>query len=519
MYDLVIKNGKIIDGTGSPSFWADIAIENGKIAKIDKRIEGGKEVIDATGLTVTPGFVDSHGHADNAFLEYPDLIEKIEQGITTTVGGQCGDTKAPIGKDVLKEAPVPVGNFGTNHEVYRTMGTLLDIAKELPQGTNSLTFVGHSGLRSAAMGMEDREPTKEELETMKSLLREAMEHGAIGVSFGLFYAPGCFSKTDEVKELAKVAADCGGMISAHIRDEGYFAYKAVEEMINVAKYSGARCVLSHHKAEYKENWGKVNHTLRMIDEANAEGYDIYCDVYPYNASHTRLSAMVIPGEFRTEGDAGIVRHLHNEDVRQEIKNYLKKKYGEDYSWIQVTICQAYPEYEGKTIPEIAKIHGTDCYDAMFDIIRDSKNICSACYFTMCEEDIETVLAHPRAMVCTDSSVAAANKVYHPRLRATFPRVLGKYVRERKVTTLVEMIRKITAMPAAVYGLKNKGLLREGFDADICIFDENTIIDRASFADCTKRAEGLNYVILGGQVVVENAVYNGKKMGRILLRNE
>lgn len=518
MYDVVIKNGKVIDGTGSPSYFADIAISDGKIAKIAKNIEGGKENIDAAGLVVTPGFVDSHGHGDNAILTYPDQIEKIEQGITVSVGGQCGDTSAPIGKHLLAEEPVQIAEFGTNHKVFRTMGTMLDIAKNVPQGTNTITFVGHNALRTAAMANEDREPTKEEMDVMKELLIEAMEHGALGVSFGLFYAPGCYSKTDEVKALAKVAAEHGGMISAHIRNEGYFAYRAVEEMIEVAKYSGARCVLSHHKAEYKENWGKVNHTLRMIDEANEEGYDIYCDVYPYNASHTYLPSMVIPEEYRTEGNAGIVRHLADPDTRRIIKEYLKDQYGEDYSWIQIAICGAHPEYEGKTVPEIAKMRGTDCYDAMFDMIVDCKGVCSGCYFTMCEEDIETVLAHPRAMVCTDSSVARANKVYHPRLRATFPRVLGKYVRERKVTTLTEMIRKITAMPAAVYGLKNKGILREGFDADICIFDADKIIDRASFADCTKRAEGLNYVILGGQVVVENAVYNGKRMGRILLRN-
>ncbi len=519
MFDIVIKNGKIIDGTGSPSYFADIAISGGKIARIAKNIEGGKEVIDATGLTVTPGFIDSHGHGDYAILPFPGQIEKIEQGITVSIGGQCGDTAFPIGKHTLKEAPVPVGEFGTNHEVYKTAGTFLDIAKDVPQGMNTLTYVGHGAIRSAVMAMENRKPTADELEQMKQLLIDAMEHGAVGISFGLFYAPGCYTEIDEVKALAKVAAEHGGMISAHIRNEGYFAYKAVEEMIEVAKYSGARCVLSHHKAEYKENWGKVNHTLRMIDEANAAGLDVYCDVYPYNASHTRLSAMVVPAKYRTEGDAGLTRFLSDEKIRLEIKDYLKETYGEDYAWIQVTICKAYPEYEGKTIPQIAALRGTDCYDAMFDIIRDSGGICSACYFTMCEEDIETIMAHPRAMICTDSGVAGNNKVYHPRLRATFPRVLGKYVRERKVTTLVEMIRKITAMPAAVYGLKHKGILTEGFDADICIFDENTIIDRASFADCTLRAEGLNYVLLAGQVVVENAVYNSKRLGRVILRNE
>ncbi len=327
------KNGTVIDGTGSPSYFADIAVKDGKIAKIAKHVEGAKQVIDAKGLTVTPGFVDCHGHNDLAILTYPDQIEKIEQGITTAIAGQCGTTDAPIGKDVALEPPIQVGEYVNNTDVYRTMGTLLDIAKEVPQGSNTLTFVGHRALRRAAMAMEDREPTREEMEIMKVHLNEAMDHGAIGVSFGLIYTPGCFAKTEEIAELAKVAADRGGMISAHSRDEGYFSYRSVEEMLSVVKFSGARCVLSHHKAEYKENWGKVNQTLRMIDEANREGYDVYCDVYPYNASHTTLAAMIIPTKYFTEGNPGLVRHLSDEKDRQDIKEHLLKRWGEDLSWI------------------------------------------------------------------------------------------------------------------------------------------------------------------------------------------
>ena len=195
----------------------------------------------------------------------------------------------------------------------------------------------------------------------------------------------------------------------------------------------------------------------------------------------------------------------------------KERWNEDLSWIQITRCEAYPQYEGLRINEIAKIHGTDVYDAMYDMIVDSKNACNACYFTMCEEDVKTVIAHPRAMICTDSGVAGVNKVFHPRLKATFPRVIGKYVREEKVVSLHEMIRKITAMPAMVYGLDNKGLIKVGLDADICIFDSEKIIDESLYTDCQKKAKGLNYVILNGEVVVEDAVFNGKRNGRVILK--
>jgi N-acyl-D-amino-acid deacylase len=253
----------------------------------------------------------------------------------------------------------------------------------------------------------------------------------------------------------------------------------------------------------------------MIDEANAEGFDVYADVYPYNASHTTLSATVIPKHLHAGGTPALLKVLESEEGRREIRAYCNDKWGKDWSWIQVTICKGYPAFEGKRIPEIAACLGMDEIDAMCEIIHKSENVCSACYFSICEEDIEYVIAHPRTMICTDSGVAGNNKVYHPRLRASFPRALAKYVRERGTVTLPEMIRKITAMPAAVYGLTTKGLLREGMDADICVFDPDSIQDHATFANCRARATGLAFVLVGGEIVVKDAVGNGKRAGRVL----
>ena len=466
---------------------------------------------------MTPGFIDSHSHSDNAILTYPDMTEKIEQGITTSIAGQCGGSPAPLSCDFNTEKAVEFEGIGKETEICRTFGTFLDAVKNIPLGSNNACLVGHGAIRMAVMGRDNREPKKEELEKMKELLKDAMEHGALGISFGLIYPPGSFAKTDELIEMAKVVENYHGIVAAHIRGEGINLIKSTEEFIKVIRESGARGVLSHHKAAGdKKNWGKASHTLRMIESANDEGLDIYCDVYPYNATHTTLSVTLVPG---TDGGKDLMRRLSDCEERKKLKEWGRERWGEDLSWIQITVCKAYPEYEGLRASEIAKLRGTDVYDAMYDIIADSENKCSACYFTMCEEDIETVLAYQRAMVCTDASVAKANKVYHPRLKGSFPRVLGRYVRERGVTTLPEMIRKMTSMPACVYGLKTKGLIWEGMDADICIFDADKIIDRAEYTNCNQRAEGLNYVILGGEVVVEDAVYKGKRMGRVLLRAE
>jgi len=491
MYDILIKNGKIYDGTGTPAYYADVALKDGKIARIAKKLDGAKSIINAKGLCVAPGFIDSHSHSDGAILTSPDMKEKIEQGITVSVGGQCGGSQNLLQNDFAEKA------------------------KAQPLGSSNAMFVGHGTLRSAVMGIENRRPTAEELEKMKELLRLSIEKGVLGVSFGLIYTPSCYAETDELIELAKVAADMGAMISAHIRNEGEFLIKAVREFITIVEASGARGVISHHKAMVNENHGKVNTTLRMIDEANARGCEIFMDVYPYTASHTSLSARFIPPKYRSEGVEGMKKYLSDPVTRREIKDSQIERWGTNLDWVLMVQNSAYPRYLGKTIPEIAALHGKDEYDTVFDLILDSQNSCHCCFFTMCEEDVETVMRHPRAMICTDSSVAQGSTVYHPRLRGTFPRVLGRYVRERGVVPMHEMIRKITSMPAAVYGLNSKGLIKEGMDADICIFDENTIIDRAEYNAPTIGCTGLNYVIMGGEIVCEDGVHNGRLCGKFI----
>ena len=509
MYDLVIKNGKIIDGTGNDSYIADIAVLNGKIVKIGTGIEDAIRTIDASGLAVTPGFIDSHSHSDKEIMKFPEQIEKVEQGITTSVAGMCGASIRPIERKSSSGEALS--------DKYETMGELLSSADKLAQGANIALFVGHRNLRRSVMGMENRAPTEKELSEMKKLLRDGIEHGAFGVSFGLIYTPSCYAKTDELIELACVAAEYNALVSAHIRDEGDFLEEAVEEFITIIKASGARGVISHHKAMHKANHGKVKKTLEMIERARREGAEIFCDVYPYIASETTLEARFIPSEYRKENEK-LVATLGDEKMRASLEKTNLEKWGNNLNWVMINVCKGYPEYEKLTLDKIAAIHGKSEFQTVFDMLQKSGGTALASYFTMSEDDVETVLSYPCSMVCTDSGVAAEMKVYHPRLRGSFPRVLGRYVRERKVTTLAEMIRKMTSLPAEVYGLSGKGLIREGYDADICIFDEEKIIDRADFNDCTKRAEGLSYVIVNGCVAAENAVYNGSMAGKVLKRS-
>lgn len=498
MYDILIKNGNLIDGSGAEEFCADVAVTNGKIVTIGTNLGVASQVIDATGLVVTPGFIDSHSHSDAAIFSFPGQIEKVEQGITTSIGGQCGLSPAPVVKD---------GKLVKMSDFYKK-------AYETPQGSNISLFAGHCSLRSAVMGMDVRKPTPEELEQMKDLLRDGMDNGALGVSFGLIYPPSCYAQTDELIALAKVAAEKGGMIAAHIRNESDQLEEAVEEFISIVKAAGCRGVISHHKAAYRQNHGKVKKTLAMVEQANREGCEIYCDVYPYTASKTALSARFIPKAYI---NGNLPETLKDPAKRQSFKEAALAELGEDLSWVLLCDCHAYPQYSGLRLNEAAKLHGKDGFETAFDILEKEPRA-QGCYFTMCEEDVETVIAWKRSMICTDSGIAGNFRFYHPRLRGSFPRALGRYVRERKTVSLPELIRKMTALPAKVYSLQNKGLLKEGFDADICIFDPETISDKATYTEVSHRAEGLRWVIVGGQVAAEDAIYTGTLTGKVLSRH-
>lgn len=502
MYDLIIKNSTILDGTGAEGFISDLAIKDGKIAKLAPDIRDGKTIIDAAGLTLTPGFIDSHSHCDLSLLTQQDQKELAEQGITFSITGQCGSSIAP--------SPI-AGRCAT-------MEGFMDHARQLPLGAGFGILVGHGTLRLKVVDMGNRPVTDDELRQMEQLLESSLKSGAIGMSLGLTYPPGSYADTHELMALARVVARYGGVIDAHIRNEGDQLLESVEEFITVIKSAGCKGIISHHKAADKANWGKVHQSLAMVDKAAAGGVEVYADAYPYCASMTSLLARFVPRQFHPAGTDNVLTLLDDLALCEKIKVWATKKWGTDLSWVLVADCEARPGYIGKTMNEIAEMKGlTDRYEAVFELLRETKGKTRACFTMMCEEDVKYVLAHPRVMIGTDSDMGGHSKLYHPRLRGTFPRVLGKYVREEKVTSLPEMIRKMTSLPAHVYDLPGKGRIVEGYDADICIFDPEKIRDAADYVNCSLPNQGLHYVLIDGKVVVENNQYNGTRAGRMFVR--
>ncbi len=501
MYTLVIKKATILDGLGNDPFVADIGIEGGAIKDIGVGLSGATEYIDASGLTVTPGFIDSHSHSDRTVITFPDQKEKIEQGITYSITGQCGNSETPKRLKETNELETPV--------------QYLSKLKEIPQGSYSATLIGHNSLRAAVMGTENRAPSVEELDRMKELLREGLRGGAIGMSLGLFYVPGAYAKPDEIIELAKIVCEHGGILAAHLRNEDDKLIEAVEEYLTIIKESGCRAVFSHHKAMWHENHGKINHTLAMIDEANANGASIYLDVYPYCASSTTLLSRFVPGFLHPKGTTNILSLLHDDAFCNTVKKWGHEKWGNDLSFALVTSYPQNTEYEGMTVSEIAAARAeSDQYETILSLLRDSKGAGGACFFSMSEADVCRVIAHPRSMICTDSAVKGTAIKHHPRLVGSFPRAIARYTREFPVTSLPEMIRKMTSLPAQVYGLDGKGSIRVGMDADLCIFDAKRITDRADFINCSLANEGIHYVIINGKVVLENGHYNGVRAAKV-----
>lgn len=491
MYTLLIKNATVLDGTGAPPFVADVGIENGKITKIGRGLAGAATEIDATGLTLAPGFIDSHSHSDRAVETFPQQSEKLLQGITFSITGQCGSSQTPMRQQQSGVLEAPTAYFSR--------------IKAIKQGSYSATLIGHNTLRTAVMGSENRAPTKAELCEMKALLLEGLRAGAIGMSLGLFYTPGAYAKTDEVVALARVVAAEGGVIAAHLRDEGDSVIEAVEEFLTIIKESGCRAIFSHHKAMWRENHGKIKKTLAMIDTANAAGADIYLDVYPYLASGTTLLSRFVPGHLHPQGTTNAVSLLDDKDFCESVKAWGYQKWGKDLSFALVTEYAENTAYEGKTVADIAAEMGLadDPYEAVFRLLKDSAGAGRGVYFCIDEADLCRVLAHPRAMLCTDSTVRGNTAKFHPRVVAAFPRAIAKYTKENPVVTLPEMIRKMTSLPAHVYGLAGKGQVAEGADADLCLFDAERICDRADYINCTAQNEGIRYVILDGKIAMKD----------------
>lgn len=493
--DILIKNGRIIDGTGNSWYNGDVAITNGKISYIGKpkNIDALK-TIDANGYVVTPGFIDVHTHIEGGEAGTPTAINFILDGVTTVVTGNCGSSADNIKKYF----------------------SYLDSIK---LSINVATLIGHNTIRREVMGTANRLPTQSEIQQMQALVATAMKQGAVGLSTGLIYIPGTYSNTDELIALAKIAAQYHGLYASHMRDEGDSVIYAINEAITIGEKANLPVQVSHFKVSGQQNWGRSKQTVDLIKSARARGLDITIDQYPYTASSTSLSTM-IPEEILADGNDSVVARLNRPDVRSYvIENMLarlKKRKLKHFSYPVVASHRADTTYNGKSIEEINLMKGKKHkakYEAETVIELMLNGGAQMVFHGMSEDDVKNIMRYPFNMIASDAGIRAYKQgVPHPRGYGTNARVLGKYVRDEKVISLEEAIRRMTSLPAQKFQLKDRGLLKEGMAADVVIFDEKIIKDMASFNDPHQYSKGFKYVLVNGKVVVENDAHTGVRSG-------
>lgn len=493
-YDILIRNGKIIDGTGNSWFYGDIAIKDGKISKIGRlQASTAQKTIDAKGWIVAPGFIDVHAHIENGVFERPTAENYIHDGVTTVVTGNCGGSA-----DDLK-------NFFFRID---SMKTSINIA----------SLIGHNTVRRLAMGLNDRLASTEEQQKMEALVEKGMKDGAVGLSTGLIYLPGMYSNTEEVVGLAKSAAKFNGVYASHIRNEEHGVLDAIHEAINIGKQANIPVQISHFKVSGRANWGRSKETLPLIEEARKQGYDVTIDQYPYTASSTnlgiRLPDWALSGGIDSLKTRILDPGLHKKIIKDMLEMQKLYKY-KDYSFAFVAMHAADTTLNGKNISEINKLKGRkskmkDEAETILDLMMAGG--AQMVYHSMNEEDVKHFIKYPFNMFGADGGVSNGKGMPHPRSYGTNARVLGRYVREQKIISLEEAIRRMTSLPAQKFQLKDRGLLKEGMAADIVVFDENEVMDKATFEKPHQYSAGFKYVVVNGQLVIEEGKHNGTKSG-------
>jgi len=530
-FDVLIKNGRIVDGTGAPWFRADLGIAGDRIAAVGL-LDGASGVItvDATNLVVAPGFIDLLGQSEFNILVDGRAASKILQGVTTEVTGE-GSSIAPVNDRLIQEAKAQAEYFG----VAQNWRTLADYFRRLETQSrpaiNMATFIGAGGVRNYVIGKDDRPATRSEIEQMKQLVATAMEQGALGLSTSLQYVPDRFASTDEIIELAKVAARYGGVYFTHQRSESGRIFESVDEVIAISRQAGIPAEIWHLKTAYKSNWGKMPELLRRIEGARASGVDLTANQYPYNRASNGLDAC-LPLWVREGGLEKMLARLRDPAQRERIKkdmddanattweNQWYGSGGGDGVMLSSVLNPELRKYEGMTLTQIGSAMGKDPRDAVMDLVIADRGESSVIIAIMNEEDVRTALQHPLVGVGTDSGAKAedgklSESKSHPRGWGSFPRILGKYVRDEHLLTLEEAIRKFTSKAASRVHLIDRGILRPGMMADVTVFDPATIRDVATFDDPNRYSIGIKHVFVNGKPVVANGAITGQKPGRPL----
>lgn len=510
-FDLVVRGGRIVDGTGSPWFVADVGIKGDTIVAIRPRLDpAGARVIDAQGLVVAPGFVDVHAHVEpreggEDIVGNPATENNVRQGVTTVIGSPDGGGPVSVRDYLAKvEAARPAINVGA--------------------------FIGHGSVRSAVMGEVNRAATPEELGKMRELVRTGMRDGAVGLSTGLFYVPGNYAPLDEVIELARVAGEFGGIHQSHMKDEAAGVLDSVRDTIAIGERGGLPTQVTHHKIVGKENWGKSVDTLRLIDEARARGVDATIDQYPYTASSTSITGGLMPQWAQAGGRETMLKSLRDEETRGKVlaavaTSIETNRGGGDPKNVVLAACAWDPSLAGKSLADVLRDRGRPvtiprAAELVVEIVE--KGNCSAIFHAINEDDLVRIMKHPATMIASDAAPGVptfGRNVPHPRAYGTFARVLGVYVREKKVLTLEEAVRKMSAFPAARVGLADRGIVRPGMKADIVVFNPATVIDRATFEKPHQYAEGVSAVIVNGQLALADGKMTGTRAGRTLRKTQ
>jgi N-acyl-D-amino-acid deacylase len=528
-YDVLIRNGRIMDGTGNPWYWGDVAIRGDRIAAIGK-LDGAKakRVIDATGMVVSPGFIDMLGQSETALLIDNRSLSKLSQGITSEITGEGGSI-APQDEKTL----APMKPFLDKYHLKVDWTTLDGYFRRLEkQGTpiNLGTYVGAAQVREAVIGDVDRAPTAAELEKMKGLVAQAMKNGALGLSTALIYPPGHYAKTDELIALAKVASEYGGIYATHMRSEGASEFQALDEAMEIGRQAKIPVEIFHMKVSGKPRWGEMKQMVAKIDAARAGGLDIRADMYPYVAGATAL-ASALPPWVANGGRAKLLERLKDPATRAKIKKEMASDHpgwenlyydcgGAPGVMISGVFNPALKQYDGKTIAQLAKSEHKQPLDAMFDFILADHGQTGALYFMASEKDLETGLSQPWTSIGLDMNELSLDGPLfephtHPRGFGSMPRFLGHYVRDMHLMPMEEAIRKITSMPAEREHMKRRGLIRTGYYADVTVFNPATIIDKATYTDPTQLSEGVEYVFVNGQLEFAQGKLTGAKGGRPL----
>lgn len=499
-FDTILSGGRIIDGSGNPWYRADVGITGDRIAAIgDLRAADAKQRVDLPGLVVSPGFIDIHSHAGRDLPENPSMENVIRQGITTALDGNDGGS-----------SPLPMRPFFDK------------VAASKPP-LNFGWFVGHGAIRSHVMGSVNRHATPDELQRMRDFARAAMLDGAFGLSTGLFYVPGNYAPTEEVIEIAKVVGSLGGMHISHMRDEAAAVLDSVRETIRIGEEGKLPTQVTHHKIIGGANWGKSAETLRLIDEARQRGVDVSLDQYPYTASHTGSAAM-FPQWALEGGRSALLERLEAPKSRARIKTEVARRIREDRGAgdpknVQFNLCDFDPSLNGKTLADATALRGMpvtieNAAEVALDLQKQGG--CATIYHAISEADVERIMKYPGTMIATDGEAPVFGKgAPHPRAYGTFPRVLGRYVREKKLLTLEDAIRRMTSLPASRLKLLDRGILRPGMAADIVVFDPAVVTDRSEFTKPHQYSVGIRHVLVNGTFVLREEKMTGEHPGRVL----